>query len=156
MRCIGAVAVLSAGLLLFLQSERTRAAELRSAEGLLTALRRFESDVRSCHAELLYEFSSLGGFFAEVAAEQERQREPALSCVVEQKAASLPEEERSVVCRFAKSLAGDEESILSATVSAEKELEALLSARRQSAGERRRVSAALSFSGVGLLLLVLL
>ena len=155
-RAVGAIAVLSAGLLIFLQSERTRALQLQTDEDLLTALRRLESDVRACHAELLHEFSLLGGFFSEVAEEQKRQRELPLSRAFEEQAALLPPEERDILCRFGKSLAGDEESILSATVLAEKELEALTYERRRSAAGQRRVSAALSFSGVGLLLLVLL
>lgn len=155
-RAIGAIAVLSAGLLLFLQGERMRTSELKTAEELLTALRRLESDVRACHAELLREFSALGGFFGDVAEKQKEQRELPLSWVLEERAMHLPEEERAILCRFGKSLALDEASILSATILAEKELEALIDRRRCSAVEQRRISAALSFSGAGLLLLVLL
>ena len=155
-RVLGAAAVLSSGLLLFLQSERTRALRLQTAENLLTALRRLESDVRACHAELLQEFFTLGGFFSEVAEVQKKQRELPLSQTMEQVATRFPQEEQAILCRFGKSLAGDEESLLSATILAEKELEALIDRRRCSAVEQRRVSAALSFSGVGLLLLVLL
>ena len=155
-RALGAAAVLLSGFLLFFQSERTRAAKLKTAEDLLTALRRLESDVRACHAELLREFSALGGFFGELAEEQKRQRELPLSRALEERAAYLPQEEQTILCRFGKSLAGDEESILSAAALAEKELEALIDERRRNAAGQRRVSATLSFSGVGILLLVLL
>ena len=155
-RALGAAAVLSAGVLLFLQSERRRAAGIKTAEDLLTALRRLESDVRACHAKLLHEFSALGGFFGDVAKEQKKQRELPLAFSLENRAAQLPKEECAILCRFGKSLAGDEESILSAAVLAEKELEELITARRRSFSEQRRVSAALSFSGAGLLLLLLL
>lgn len=155
-RVLGAAGVLFSGFLIYLQGDRTRLLLLQSAEELLSGLRRLESDIRSCHVELPYEFSQLGGFFAGVAVEQKKLLEKPLPQVFAAAAAALAEEERTIMIRFGKSLACDEESILSAASLAEKELEELIAVRRRKNGEQRRISAVLSFSGVCFFLLILL
>ena len=157
-RLTGVLCIVLSALGVYAVGERQRKREFAFLEDTLLALRRTESDVRAYHAGLLEEFSGFreNDFFARLLALQAEEPERELFCTFSEAAKDCPTEERGILERLGGSLTGDEEGLLSALKTAENEWSELISARRQKAGEQRRIRGATVFSGAALLLLVLL
>ena len=162
LRGIGAMAILSAGLMLrgtILSKARREERTMREMRDALLALER-EIALNLTPLPVLFPRGGYGeetdAFFASVS-EGLRAGGTLRDCwAVSAQTLSLPQEEKERVARLGTMLGGDEESVRRALRAMADELSAALKARKRERAQRERVTTALCASASVFLLLILL